>query len=294
MWKKRAAALMTAAALMISATAQAELEWRYPLQQLPEDLVDAYRAQDNPQLLEVAEFAIDALGIAPENVDREEDSIWAQDGEEDSGERTVLRWRPSRLTYSHDTQHREEMGDLDAAFTETETFVKAMLGTDAFMQGGARVEEYVGDGEVATNVIDFVWDKYTDQGIMVHDLKLRATFSDGGVRSVVLWDALLEPIETEEEYCCKDPWDALEHLNYAIAHIDPAHTCTSFDDPADTLAQVYPIYTLVFSQEELYTPAWAFVLKDAEHGVLKTPVLVDMISGDVWDYHDGRLAGEKK
>lgn len=293
MWKKRAAALLTAAVLMGSATAQAELEWQYPLRQLPEDLVDAYRAQDNPQLLEMAEFAIGALGIAPENVDRREDSILAQEGEEDSGERMVIYWKPSRLKYSHDTQHREKMSDLDAALAETEAFVKAMLGTDAFMQGDVRVEEYMDGGEVVTNIIDFVWDKYTEQEIMVHDLKLTATFSDGGVRSVILWDALLEPVETGAEYCCKDPHKALDHLNYAIAHIDPAHTCTSFDDPADTLARVYPVYTQMFSQEELYTPAWAFVLKDAQHGALKTPVLVDMVSGDVWDYHDGRMAGEQ-
>lgn len=293
MWKKRFAALLMTAVAMISATAQAELMWEHAFPQIPNDLVDAYRAQDNPRLREAAEFAIEVLGIVPEGVTREEDSIWAQDGTEDSGERTVLRWTPSRLTYSHDTQHREEMGSLDAAFTETEMFVKAMLGTDAFMQGGARVEEYVGDGEIATNVIDFVWDKYTEQGIAVHDLKLRATFSDGGVRSVVLWDALLERVETAAEYRCKDPSEALEHLNYAIAHIDPAHTCTSFDDPADTLAQIYPMYTLIFSDGELYTPAWAFVLRDAQHGALKTPVLVDMVSGDVWDYHDGRLKGEE-
>ena len=84
---------------------------------------------------------------------------------------------------------------------------------------------------------------------------------------------------------------ALERLNFAIAHIDPAHACTSFDDPADPLVALYPVYTQVFSADGLYTPAWAFVRRDAQKNWLKSPVLVDMITGDVWDFHDGRLDG---
>ena len=294
MWKKRVCAAVAAVGLMISLTAQAELMWAQEFPVLPEEMTDAYRAQENPRLFELAETGITALGMSAEDVYTDAESIWAQSGTEESGEREVLRCDSSSLHYSKDTREKTAVGTQSEALTQAKEFVQALLGTDAFTQGEARLVEYTGDGKIATNVLDFVWDKRTAEGIAVHDMNLTVTICDGHVNAVHLWDALLEPVEMETVYACPSAQQALTHLNYAISNIDPAHTCTSFDDPADTLAQIYPVYTRIFSSDGLYTTAWALVLKDAQHGALKTPVLVDMISGDVWDYHDGRLKGAEQ
>lgn len=272
--------------------ARAELVWNEPFPETPADMVCAYAAQANPAIADMAEHALAVLQIAPEDINRGEDSFFAWIGEEDSGERTTLRYDVSSLHYAQDTKDADQPVDAQAAIEETAAFVQTLLGTDTYVSEDARMERYYDDtGVLLPWIVDFVWDKRTEQGIAVHDLKLTATYSHGRVTALHLWDASLAPAQATAEYRCPSARQALERLNFAIAHIDPAHACTSFDDPADPLVALYPVYTQVFSADGLYTPAWAFVRRDAQKNWLKSPVLVDMITGDVWDFHDGRLDG---
>lgn len=293
MGKKRwVFALGLALLLGVSAAAQAELTWSGEFPAAPENMTGAYTAQKNPQLTALAEHALGVLGIAQEDVSRKEDSIFAAIGEEESGERTTLRCDGDGLHYARDTRAAQTPVDVEEALAQVKAFAEALLGTDAYTSASVRVEPYYDEsGVLNENMVDFVWDKQTEQGVAVHDLRLSATYAQGRVTALHLWDAQLAAAESTADYACTTAQDALAHLNYAIAHIAPAHTCTSFDDPNDALTEVYPVYTQVFSQDGLYTPAWAFVRRDAENNWRKSPVLVDWITGDVWDSHDGRLPG---
>ena len=120
--------------------ARAELVWNEPFPETPADMVCAYAAQANPAIADMAEHALAVLQIAPEDINRGEDSFFAWIGEEDSGERTTLRYDVSSLHYAQDTKDADQPVDAQAAIEETAAFVQTLLGTDTYGSEDARME----------------------------------------------------------------------------------------------------------------------------------------------------------
>ena len=173
---------------------------------------------------------------------------------------------------------------------EAEAFLESWLPQEMLAHPAPFFGSYDEDGNSVDHHYQLIWNQQIESvACEVDEAGLRVEYYDGAPWFIVLRWYAFEPVERDAPaYLGAE--DALRSLNYAAAHIDPAHTCTSFDDPEDELVLIEPAFSGMFNEDETMTLCWAFFIRDAEKKYVRV-VLVDAISGDIFDEHDGRLTG---
>lgn len=193
--------------------------------------------------------------------------------------------------YNEKTPAQAEIGGCDRAFGQAEAFLRAWLPAEMLEHSLPQYGSFDEDGVPTDRYYAFQWAQQVEPGVFAHESAIEAAYYSYGVAHVNLrWHAYV-PADGDRtpEYITAE--QALHSLNHAAGNIDPEHICTSFDDPEDALVGIQPVFANVFSQDETMTLCWAFSIRDARKGNVRT-VLVDAIGGDVYDDHDGRLQGE--
>ena len=182
----------------------------------------------------------------------------------------------------------EDIGGADAAYRAAEEFFSAWLPAEYLVHRAPAYGSFDEDGNPIDHYYELLWLQEIESGVTAYDAAVRAQYYSCGVQhAVVRWRAF-EPVEADAPaYLTAE--QALQSLNYAAANIDPEHVCTSFDDPEDKIVAIAPVFANVFDGEK-YTLCWAFSIQDAEKGFVRR-VLVDAVSGDIFDDHDGWLEG---
>jgi len=269
------------ALLMLTGSALGEYGWDREFPTAPENLTSGYTVEFNPQIRHLAEEALKTLDFPASGISWKDGELFAQDRPEDTGERATLRYNSrGELHYSKDTQTRKE-SDPNDALRESVAFAGRLLGDDRYLQGIPRIDWYYSEeGHLMTNIYDFVWPMLTTEGVPVETKSLTVTYSNGLVSSLHLWDGILTPADIQTTYPYRDAQMALDHLNKVA--LSAEHSST-LDDPADVLERLYLAYTSVFSQDGIYTPAWAFKLRDANSHQPKATVFVELSTGRVYD-----------
>lgn len=278
--QKRLIVLLTAL-LMLNGSALSEYRWGGEFPTVPEELMSGYTVEKNPEVKNLADKALEALGFPQSGINWEGETFFAQDRPEDTGERATLRYNDrGDLHYSKDTQARQDT-DPNEALMQSIAFAEKVLGKDARLQTMPRIGWYYEEsGMPMRSIYDFVWPLMTPEGVPVSDKSLTVTYSNGLVISLNLWDGILTPAgENRKDYSYANAVKALARLN----EIAGKGESTTLDDPNDLLEQMYLAYTPVFSQEGIYTPAWAFQLRDAKSYQSKAVVFVELATGKVYD-----------
>ena len=278
--QKRLIVLLTAL-LMLTGSALSEYRWGGEFPTVPEQLMSGYTVTANPEVKNLADKALEALGFPQSGINWEGETFFAQDRPEDTGERATLRYNDwGDLHYSKDTQARQD-NDPNDALMQSIAFAEKVLGKDARLQTMPRIGWYYEEsGMPMRSIYDFVWPLMTPEGVPLADKSLTVTYSNGLVTSLNLWDGLLTPAgENRKDYSYADAVKALARLN----EVAGAGASATLDDPNDLLEQMYLAYTPVFSREGIYTPAWAFQLRDAKKYQSKAVVFVELATGKVYD-----------
>lgn len=182
------------------------------------------------------------------------------------------------------------IGGPDAAYEQAYEFVSSLLSQDALAHPLPVYPVWDEDGNALDNCYDVIWLQEIEPGVYADSPLVSAVCYPGYTDYVGYNPKTWRPIEGADAQDYISAAQALNSLNYAVLNIDPAHTCTNFDDPDDEIALIYPVMTSKFSESGQATLAWAFLIQDARLGYTRT-VLVDAVSGDVFDDHDGRLPG---
>ena len=195
------------------------------------------------------------------------------------------------MSYIVDRTNWPEMkgiGGADAAYQAAEAFLSTWLPAEYLAHRAPAYGSFDEDGKPVDHYYGLSWLQEIEPGVTAYDEAVSAQYYSCGVEHAVVRWHTFEPVEADAPaYLTAE--QALQSLNYAAANIDPEHTCTSFDDPEDKLVAIEPVFANVFDGEK-YTLCWAFSIQDAEKGFVRR-VLVDAVSGDIFDDHDGRLEG---
>lgn len=182
-----------------------------------------------------------------------------------------------------------DIGGPEVAYATAEDWLAAWLPAEYFALRGIMADSYDEDGNPVDHYYSLSWLQEVEPGVAAYEPGVRVEYYSCGVNSAhINWSCFVPAPGSAPEYLTAH--QALQSLNYAAANIDPAHVCTSFDDPDDRLVAIAPVMSDRFNEEENYTLCWQFTIQDAQKGYLRT-VLVDAVSGDIYDDHDGRLDG---
>ena len=292
MGRKVLALLLAVAALSCAASAEVMYEWSGEYPAVPELQHHAYRS------VGMAYDAEELVGRLWEGLDWTKSvdgsrffyELPASEGPQGFGE-DVYCWEGSAMTYIVDRSEWPEMTDIggaDAAYQAAEEFLSKWLPAEYLAYRAPAYGSFDEDGNPVDFYYGLSWRQEIEPGVVAYDEAVSAQYYSCGVQHVLVDWRVFEPVETDApEYLSAQ--QALKSLNYAAANIDPEHTCTSFDDPEDKLVAIEPVFSAIFDKEK-YTLCWAFTIQDAKKGFVRR-VLVDAVSGDVFDDHDGLLEG---
>lgn len=283
--------LAVLAFVMLCGGAMAEVQyvWEGEFPAIPELQHHAYRAEG-------ADADPDALVSALWNgkdFSRDQNHYQLEKSLSDSGFREdIYVWEDGGFSFIADRTDWPEWTDIggeDAAYAAAEEWLSAWLPAEYFAARGTQSGSYDEDGNPVDHYYSLAWMQEIEPGVAAYEPGVRVEYYSCGVNSAQINRRNFVPAEGDApEYLTAQ--QALDSLNYAAANIDPAHVCTSFDDPEDRLVAIAPVMSNKFNEDEIYTLCWQFTIQDARKGFVRT-VLVDAVSGDIYDDHDGRLDG---
>ena len=283
--------LAVLAFVMLCGGAMAEVQyvWEGEFPAIPELQHHAYRAEG-------ADADPDALVSALWNgkdFSRDQNHYQLEKSLSDSGFREdIYVWEDGGFSFIADRTDWPEWTDIggeDAAYAAAEEWLSAWLPAEYFAARGTQIGSYDEDGNPVDHYYSLAWMQEIEPGVAAYEPGVRVEYYSCGVNSAQINRRNFVPAEGDApEYLTAQ--QALDSLNFAAANIDPAHVCTSFDDPEDRLVAIDPVMSSHFNEDEIYTLCWQFTIQDARKGFVRT-VLVDAVSGDIYDDHDGRLDG---
>lgn len=287
-------AILAFVMLCSGALAEVQYAWEGDFPQTPELQNHAYRAEGSA-------FDSNALAAAlwsgKDYACVEDDSgaihFQLEKKLSDSGFREDLYgWENGQFSYIVDrTQWPEwtDIGGANAAYAAAEEWLSAWLPAEYFAVRGANHGSCDEDGNPVDHYYSLAWLQEVEPGVAAYEPGVRVEYYSCGVNSAYINRRRFVPLE-EDAPAYLTAQQALQSLNYAAENVDPAHECTSFDDPEDKLVAINAVMSDRFNEDENYTLCWQFTIQDARKGFVRT-VLVDAISGDIYDDHDGRLDG---
>lgn len=209
------------------------------------------------------------------------------------GMRELISVEPGHALYSKILTEYPELdaiGGPEAAYQQAYAAASSMLPESALTCPLPLYSSYDENGEELDRFYEVMWLAEVEPGVYGASPLVSATVYPGYVNYVGYNPRSWLPVESMAAPTYISAEQALASLNYVAGHIDPAHTCTTFDDPEDEVVMIYPAFVDCFSDSGEYTLSWAFLIRDARLGYTRT-VWVDAVSGDVYDEHDGRLQG---
>lgn len=222
-------------------------------------------------------------------------SLYVLEAEDNSlrGCREFLQVEPGHVLYSRSMTEFpdvESIGGPEAAYQQAYDFASGVLPEDALAYPLPVYQGSDEEGNLLDSFYEITWLQEVEPGVYGANALVSMTVYPGYINYLSYNPYTWQPVEDAAELDYISAEQALASLNYVATHIDPEHTCTTFDDPADEIVHIYPALTDIFGEPGRATLSWAFLIKDARLGYTHT-VWVDAVSGDVYDDHDGRLAG---
>lgn len=287
-------ALMGLGGACALADAEAFFAWEGEFPETPQLEHHAYTV--SPEQLDGAALAETIWpGLEWSQSQTDDGELYLLEAEDNSlrGCREFIRVEPGHMLYSKSITEFpdvESIGGPEAAYQQAYEFARGVLPEAALAHP---LPVYQGSDE-AGNLLDSFyevnWLQEVEPGVYGANALVVTTVYPGYENYLGYNPYSWQPVEgaAASEYISAA--QALASLNYVAAHIDPAHTCTTFDDPEDEVVLIYPALTDLFSEPGRAVLSWAFVIKDARLAYTRT-VWVDAVSGDVYDEHDGRLTG---
>jgi len=287
------AAILAFAVLCSGALAEVQYAWEGEFPEIPALQHHAYRAEG-------AAFDADALVSALWNgkdhvCEENESSIRyrLEKNLSDSGFcEDVYLWEDGEFSYIVDRTEWPDWTDIggaEAAYAAAEEWLSAWLPAEWYAVRSANFGSFDEDGNPVDHWYSLSWMQEIEPGVAAYEPGVRVEYYSCGVNSAYIDRREFVPAEMDPP-AYLTAQQALQSLNHAAANIDPAHVCTSFDDPEDKLVAIDAVMSSKFNEEEIYTLCWQFTIQDARKGFVRT-VLVDAVSGDIYDDHDGRLEG---
>lgn len=213
--------------------------------------------------------------------------------ESDSGFReNADQWDDGMFAYRIDRTkwpEQTDIGGADAAYARMEDWLAGWLPAEWYAVRGINFGSFDEDGNPVDHYYSLTWPQMVEPGVAAYGAGVRVECYSGIVDSAYISRSTFVPADGDaSEYLTAQ--QALQSLNFAVANIDPEHVCTTFDDPEDRLVAIDAVMSNKFNEDEIYTLCWQFTIQDARKGFVRT-VLVDAVSGDIYDEHDGRLDG---
>ena len=272
-----------------AAYAEAQFAWIGEFPPIPELQHHVYRAEG--AALDAGEL-VSGLWTG-KDFSRDQNHYQLEKTLSDSGFREdVYVWEDGSFSFivdRTDWSDWTDIGGAEAAFAAAEEWLSAWLPAEYFSVRSAHYGSYDEDGKSVDHYYSLAWLQEIEPGVAAYEPGVRVQYYSCGVDGAsISWRHFVPAERDAPAYLTAQ--QALESLNYAAANIDPAHVCTSFDDPEDKLVAIAPVMSDLFNEEENYTLCWQFTIQDARKGFVRT-VLVDAVSGDIYDDHDGRLDG---
>jgi len=140
------------------------------------------------------------------------------------------------------------------------------------------------DGTPIKHFYEFSWE-HRISSIPVYNEGLYLRVITEGIPQLRLSWSTFRPLDTEPKYKPLTFDEALFSLNYVRSFVDP-QKCSEHSKE-DFLVSAQVVYSNMFSDDSVvYRPVWEFILSRSNKSH-HFPILVDIMTGNVWSSHDG-------